>query len=250
MGIFDFFKKKQEVLPQPEPIAPVFDKNVFLMTKLHQRLEEMGYQLAWHSQYLALVLNDELEIAMAMIETPGTHPNVMQVKALLSHPQHFAGGIIDNLAGIGTSFDDRVNAALDNFITTIFETVIESLGDRHDPDLDLLTITNGRDVLWHPNLGAMITQGEWESYPENPDLFKLFRDELETVLTDNKINWLKIYISKMADGSIRGECAFNNKNWDAGFNIIHKYASAWTIPGEFKGLKQFIVLRRCDAYDL
>lgn len=251
MGILDFFKKKaigvNQSVPQNE--APRVNKNWYMLTTLETRLIEMGYQVKRHSQYLALIVNDELDIGLMVVENPDNHPSIMHLMVSASHPKYFPNGIIENVAGAGYSLEDQVNSALDNYINSTFVTIIDSLSDSHNPDFDFMAIANGREVLWHPKLGPLNVQGQWNEYPQGEPFFELLKDKIPGQLTSNKINWLKIYISKRADGEIIGECLFNNSTWETASNQIFNYAKSWKIPGEFHGLKQFIMFGRCDAYD-
>ena len=95
----------------------------------------------------------------------------------------------------------------------------------------------------------MIMQGEWEEPPQGEPFFDLLKEGIPGKLASDKINWLKIYISKRADGEIIGECNFNNEPWDEATRLLYNYAANWAMPGEFKALKQFIMFRRCDKYD-
>lgn len=126
---------------------------------------------------------------------------------------------------------------------------MDSFSDSHNPDLDFMTIVNDKEVLWHPKLGTLTVQGQWIKYPEGEPFFDLLKDKIHNQLTTNKINWLKIYISKRAEGEIIGECLFNNIPWEVASNEIFNYAKTWKMTDEFHGLKQFIMFRRCDGYD-
>jgi len=113
----------------------------------------------------------------------------------------------------------------------------------------LTTITNEKEILWHPKLGNLTLQGQWNEQPQNEPFFELLKEKIKPKLTSNKLNWLKLYISKRADETIIGECLFNNEPWEEGLIDITKYAETWKIKSNFQGLKQFIMFRRCDAYD-
>lgn len=251
MGLFNFLKKKStETAPAAlQNNAVHIDKNLLVLEALDRTLVIMGYTVIRHPQYLALIVNDELELSVAVIENPDNHPYIMQLMIAASHQKYFADGIIENIVGIGTSIEDRVSSALDNYIDSTFFTVIDSLSDTHNPDLDFISTANDREVLWHPKLGNLLTQGQWYEQPQNETIFDLLKDTIPDLLVSNKINWLKIYISKQANGEIIGECLFNNSPWDTGLNEISNYTKTWKVPGEFCGLKQFIMFRRCDAYD-
>jgi hypothetical protein len=251
VGLFDFFKKKttSNLKPEYQPIVPGFPKNWTALGALASKLGELGYQVNAHSDYTGLIVSDELEIEVAVVDVPGAHPSLMQMMVRASHPKYFPEGIVENVVGIGQSTEVQIDSALQNYIDSTFLTIMDSFTDTHCPELDFLEINNGREVLWHPKLGNLVMQGQWMEQPQGEPFFELLKHDIPGQLTTNKINWLKIYISKRADGEIIGECNFNNQPWEAATNKIYNYAAGWDMPGEFKGLKQFIMFRRCDAYD-
>jgi hypothetical protein len=251
MGLFDFLKKKTADTNQPvqQNETPPVNKNWNVLLAFETRLIEMGYAVKRHTQYLALIVSGELEIGFMVIESLENHPSILHLMVSASHPKYFPSGIIENLVGAGYTLEDQINTALDNYIHSTFVTIMDSFTDSHDTDLDFLAIVNGKEVLWHPKLGTLNAQGQWNEYPEDEPLYDLLKNEIASQLKTNKINWLKIYISKRADGEIIGECLFNNAPWEAASNKIFDYAKTWDMPGEFKGLKQFIMFRRCDKYD-
>lgn len=248
VGIFDFFKKKTTDQDVPVPSAPV-NRDVYVLEAFKRRLAEMGYKAEWHPQYLAIIVNDELEIATLIIDNPNSHYSLLQLLVYASHPRYFANGIQEMVAGVGLTFSDQVDTALNNYINATFLTIIDSFADSHNPELDFMVNTDGKDALWHPKLGNLLLQGKWNEQPENEPLFDLLKDLVPGKLTSNKINWLKIYLSKQAGKEIIGECMFNNQPWDEGLNRVSGYASSWKMEGDFKGIKQFIMFRRCDKYD-
>jgi hypothetical protein len=252
MGLFDFLKKKTADTNQPvkQNDTPPVNKNWNVLLAFEARFIEMGYAIKRHTQYPALIVNDELEISFMVVENPDNHHNIMHLMVAASHQTYFPNGIIESVVGAGYSFEEQTNTALDNYINSTFVTIMDSFTDSHDPDLDFITIVNGKEILWHPKLGTLNAQGQWNEYPEGEPLYDLLKSEIPNKLTTNKINWLRIYISKRVGGEIIGECLFNNAPWEAASNEIFDYAKTWEIPGEFKGLKQFIVFRRCDAYDV
>jgi len=250
MGVFDFFKKKtsdqkQIDSQQPEPI----DDNSYLLDILKNRLIELGYQIDRHPQYLALIVNSEIEIATAIIDNPNNHPSILHLMILTIHPKYFPNGIEENIVGIGTNIKDKVNSVIDNYINTTFLPIIDSFSDSHHPELDFSIIIDNKEVLWHPKLGNLTLQGQWIDQPQNEPFFEIIKDKLKNKLTSNKLNWLKLYISKRADGTIIGECLFNNEPWEEGLADITEYARSWKMKGDFQGLKQFIMFRKCDACD-
>nr|WP_288836450.1 DUF6348 family protein [uncultured Flavobacterium sp.] len=256
MGLFDFLKKKpadnkqadrqpHQQQSQSDPI----DHNAYLLETLKNRLLELGCQAEKHPQYQALVINSEIEIAAAIIENPNNHPSILHLMILTIHPNYFPNGIEENIVGIGADIREKVNSVLDNYINTTFLPIIDSFTDSHHQDLDFSVMMNGKEVLVHPKLGNLTLQGQWNDPPQNEPFFEILKDKLKDKLTSDKFNWLKIYISKRADGTIIGECLLNNVPWEEGLDVITEYAKSWRLKSDFQGLKQFIMFRKCDVFD-
>jgi hypothetical protein len=257
MGLFNLFKKKknadnvtpqknisepkQKTQPQAQP-AP--DPNIFLLEVLKDSLETNGYKVERHTDYQAIIVNSEIEIATAIIENPEYHPLLMHLMVFTIHPVYFPQGIEESIVGMGNTIEEKVQSVLNNYLTTTFEPIIDSLTDSHNPEIDLEI--NG--IIWHPKLGNTASQGNWEGIdlPEHDTLFNLLKDKVSEKLTNNKMNWLKIYISK-SNTRIEGECLLNNEFWEEGMQILAEYIQSIETQSEFIGLKQFIVFRKCDA---
>ncbi|HRH48141.1 MAG TPA: DUF6348 family protein [Panacibacter sp.] len=250
MGLFDFFQKKFSKSNEGnrQEGTPI-DNNSYLLEVLRNRLSQLGYQIDRHPQYLALVVNSEIEIATVIIENPNDHPSILHLMVLTIQPKYFPNGIKENIVGIGTTIQDKINSVLDNYINTTFLPIIDSFSDSHNSDLDFSTMINNKEVLWHPKLGNLTLQGRWNEQPQNEPFFEVVKDKLKNKLTSNKFNWLKLYIFKQADGTIIGECLFNNEHWGEGLTEITEYAKSWKMNSNFQGLKQFMMFRKCDAYD-
>ncbi|AZA51774.1 DUF6348 family protein [Chryseobacterium sp. G0201] len=256
MGFFDLFKKKkttentsvQETNPTNENISTpqqqVPNNNVFLLEILKDALETNGYKVEKHTQYQAIIINSEIEIATAIIENPNYHPSLIHLMILTIHPKYFPEGIEENIVGMGNTIEEKVQSVLHNYLTTTFEPIIDSLTDSHNPELDFEV----NNITWHPKLGNMALQGDWSdiTIPENEVFFHLLEDKIIQKLTNNKLNWLKIYISKSND-KIEGECLLNNECWKEGLQILTNYIQNVETLSDFIGIKQFIMFRKCDA---
>ncbi|WP_300670351.1 DUF6348 family protein [Soonwooa sp.] len=245
MGLFNFFKKDKGTPIEKEKTQ--ISDNEYLTNRLQQRIAELGYQVEKHPQYsTSLVINDDLEIATAIIENPDYHPSILHLLVITIHKTYFPDGIKENIVGIGENLETKVESVLNNYLNTTFEPIIESFSDTHDPDLDFYH----DNVLWHPKLGRLFKQGSSDQDLEENDLYNLVKDKVTPQMSsDKKFHWLKLYISKREDGSIIGECLFDNELSDNIFAKLEVFAETWKVDGTFAGFKQFIMFRKCDKYD-
>ncbi|MDI9311642.1 MAG: DUF6348 family protein [Limnohabitans sp.] len=246
MGIFNFFKKKTT----NNNDSNVVDENLYLIEALTNKLTSFGHNVERNKDYLALKIDSELEIAGAIINTPNAHPNLTQIMILVTHPKYFPMGIIDNVAGIGPTTQEKINSALENYLTTTFKTIVESFSENHNPEKDFTTKFGNNEILWHPKLSDLVFQGNWEEFPEEEPLYETLKEAVKDKLKNQKFNWLKLYVSKNSNSEIIGECIFNNEPWDEGLLIISEYAKNWNQQVDyFLAQKQFIIFKRCDKFD-
>lgn len=250
MGLFSFFKKKQteQNTPKADVVSPQ-EKNLYLLFALQNRLISLGHRVEKHSEYLGLIVDSELEIATAIIDNPNNHPSIIHLMVLTKHPVYFPNGIEENLVGIGSNTEDKTESVLNNYLSTTFNPIMEAFTDSHDSALDFTSTETGREILWHPKPGNISLQGKWTAEPEENVFLSLLKEKIKPKLANQKFNWLKVYISKQNNGEPMGECLVNNEPWPEGYEIIYKYAETWKNEGVFHGSKQFIMFRRCDAFD-
>ena len=246
MGIFNFFKKKQT----DKNISSVVNENSYLIDGLKNKLIDLGFEIKKNEEYLSLTINSELEITGVVIDNPNTHPSLIQLMILLIHPEYFPKGIVDNVAGIGSTIQEKIDSALENYLNTTFNTIMESFRENHIPEMDFTIKINDNNVLWHPNFGELVFQGDWKEFPDGEPLYEILKEKIKSKITNQKFNWLKLYISKNSNNEIIGECIFNNEPWEEGLKIITNYAENWNQNIDyFLAQKQFIVFKRCDAFD-
>jgi|GEM_PF-3113879 len=243
MGLFDFLKKG----PAPEE----HNINNQVIPLLKAELTALHHPVVYSDQDAALIINDVIKIKPAIINiTPHPNASVLQLQVITIHKDYFPQGIEVNLAGIGTDVNDSLGSAISNYITTVFPVIIDSLSDSHYPEADFFSETGGREILWHPKLGDLFTQGQWESIPEGEAFFTLLQNDVKDKLMDQKLNWLKVYVARMPNGGIITECLLNNEVWEEGVEILRDSVQTWPQTPAFLGIKQFMMFRRCDAYDV
>ncbi len=248
MGILDFLKGKKTAANDARSIEP----NLFFLLQLRGRLAAMGYAPEKDPKVLSLHLGDGLEIAPVIIPNPNNHPMLMQVLLMTIQKTHFPDGIEDYLVGVGETLEQKVQAAIDNFLQITFPPIVEALSDRHDESIDFKSTNGGREVLWHPHPGPLAMQGKWgETVAGDAHvLLNLLWPLLPSVLTpDQKINTLKIYLSISQGEQPIIEAVLNNKLWEEANTLLQDHMRSWPLEREFLGVKQFMVFRRCDAYD-
>lgn len=240
MGIFDFLK--------PKKIEKQIDINTYLLHELKKSIEEKGNTVEFSTQYAAIIVNSEIEIATAFI--PGDfHPSLLPLLIITINKEYFPNGIESSIVGLGNTTEQKVKSAIENYLSNIFLPILDSFTDSHLEEFDFKSSSAGREILWHPKMSENSFQGKWIETHTEINLYSIVESQLKNKLSDKKLNWLKLYISRQPDGTISGECLLNNEVWEEGYYLLENYAKTWKDSGEFLGHKQFIMFRRCDAFD-
>ncbi len=241
MGLFDFFKKKPAPAPLPATPSPE-EMHQRLINVLAERLTALGFRATQHTQHLSLIVNEKVEIAPLIIPDANLHPTIMQVMFLTMHQELFPDGIEEHIPGLGTSLQQQMESAVENYLFAIFEPISRSLAGTQHAHKQLMA--NDNTTVWHVTLGNIALQGKWNTAPTQTFLFEQLQSLLPAQMQDQPVNWLKLYVSKSAEGNIMAECVLNNKEWAKGHELLTHYAESWYINGNFHGLKQFMVFRK------
>ncbi|NJO01992.1 MAG: hypothetical protein HC880_10135 [Bacteroidia bacterium] len=222
--------------------------NTLFLERLKQKIEARSLKVENATQKAAILVNNEIEIVSTVME--GTyHPAILPLFVFTTNRAYFPNGIQESLAGLGENRDQQIDSAIDNYLQSVFLPLMESFSDKHQVDLDFTSETDGKEILWHPKLGKTMFQGKWKEIKNQSDLYSTVKEAISAQLVNRKLNWLKLYVARQANGEISGECLLNNEVWKEGYQLIEAYAQSWDTESEFLGQKQFVVFRRCDAYD-
>lgn len=195
--------------------------------------------------------NGELALESSVFEKT-EHPNavVYGLRLCLTHRRFFPTGIIDCLAGIGSTDAEAVEAGARNYVGSVFSVVIEALAGGYEPLLDF----NTKDgALWHTMLGPLHVQGMWAKHSDelvDAHFLEILKPLLLPRFELQPFHWLKLYISRQPSGELIGDCFFNNSPWAEGLAILQGMAAQWPEEGVFAGQKQFIMFRNCPAAGL
>ncbi|SHL45304.1 hypothetical protein SAMN05444266_103382 [Chitinophaga jiangningensis] len=230
-------------MTQAQQEQPVY---VQILEALKIKLLEQHYKVNWLKEEETLLVDDVLEIAADYEPTPDGHPLVMKLVYVVIHREYFPKGIIEFLAGIGDTLEDRIDNGNNNFLQLVLPPILDSLNPTHNPDLDLV---DDQDNEWHVKAGDMGLQGEWEEQPEDEVILLQLHEQLKEKLAEQSqpFCWLKVYTAINNDGTKIHECNFNNVHWEAGDEQISKIPESWDTPQVFKAIKQFVMLRRCGV---
>lgn len=173
---------------------------------------------------------------------------ILELNIVASHATLFAGGISDFLVGLGTNDSMAIKTGVASYVTGVFSTILHGLTSEHQPALDF----NVNKELWHPVAGTLQVQGAFSGDTALDDLhlIKLLKPLLVNKLstsTDTTLHWVKVYVSRQADGAIMQECGYDNNPLPEGNEILKRYAESWKV-NDFAGQKQFFMLRKCGRH--
>lgn len=198
-----------------------------------------------------LLDNGQLSLESSVFERT-EHPNavVLGLRLCLTHKRFFPTGIVDCLAGIGSTDAEAVEAGARNYVGSVFSVVVEALLGGYEPSLDFRTQDG---ALWHTMLGPLHVQGIWAQRTNelnDSQFLELLKPHLLPRFTLQPFHWLKPYVSRQPSGTSFGDCLFDNEPWPEGLAILQEVAMQWPEEGAFAGQKQFIMFRNCPATGL
>lgn len=178
------------------------------------------------------------------------HPNaiVMELKFVISQ-ELFEDVIVESLAAIGEGDDedDAILNGVESFITGVFNSIVESIFDTHNEELDFVTEYNEEIKIWQPKLGALQVQGYCNiKHVDENKIFNILKDDIKLRLRNKRFYFIKVYVFKQAKGNIIAECTLNNEPFYEANKKMEQYAKEWEIAGNFKGEKQYIIIRQYD----
>ncbi len=195
--------------------------------------------------------NGQLALESSVFERT-EHPNavVYGLRLCLTHKLFLLNGIVDCLAGIGSTDAEALKTGARNYVDSVFSVVVEALLGGYEPSLDFST---QNDALWHTMLGPLHVQGTWAKYPDELDgshFLELLKPHLLSRFALQPFHWLKLYVSRQPSGKFIGDCLFDNDPWPEGLAVLEAEAAQWPEAGVFAGQKQFIMFRNCSVSGL
>ena len=155
----------------------------------------------------------------------------------------FPQGILDNIAGFGDTDEEKIDSFIENYLSTTFQTIINSLGCLFDKGCDIY-----RDNYhWHTSIGNLYLLGKWQTPRNERDFYNLLIDILpQKFTTEYRIQSLKCFVARTKSGYVT-ECLLNNEDWDEGAERLLQYAQSWQDEASFLSIKQLLIFRLCDA---
>lgn len=197
-----------------------------------------------------LVINDCKMTIKAGVSNKTQHQNaiVLQLDFIIKH-ENFDTEILESVAGIGRENDiyHAIRNGTASFVSNVLEVIADGFCDTHNPELDFETVLGNCHQIWHPKIGGLHAQGYCGiNTIDNSRIFNILKDEIVPRLGTKRFYWIKVYVSRQADGKIITQCTFNNEPFLKAQQKMEEYAKSWNTGNQFKGEKQFILIRQCD----
>ena len=249
-----FSKPKQDSIGELDDYTKFVSTNINYALKLllHQQLAKNFTDIQFSINDYTIVTNNGLTIYGEVVSKT-QHPNalVMQINFRTTHETYFKGGAEEMLAGFGESDLSALEHGVGSFLTGQFPAVLRALTAEQNPEVDFMAKgRNGEEEKWHTIIGSLQVQGKWRDKLDELQIesfFELYSSFLEDEFIKNKsmFHWVRAYIAKNPDGSIIGDCYFDNNPWPAGLEALQRYTDSWDLGESFAGMKQFIMFRKC-----
>jgi hypothetical protein len=171
----------------------------------------------------------------------------------------FPGGIWDCLAGFGRNDEEAFAYAARVWTEGVFWTIHEILVPTETEDcpvlkLEMLTRNQetGEELGWQLYLGAFQTSGEFlgRTDLDETTLVQKLINQISSITTEKKLFWIKIYIAKLSETEIQGDCWLNNQDWMEGLNALYWFAEEWQDIKSYAAMKQFVIIKPCEVSEI
>ena len=216
-----------------------------ILLELSKQIRDQGYDATPDLPNLMIRIGDKMRIELDPIPiTPDIHKSVLSMHiGTYLEDGFFPQGILDNIAGFGDTDEEKIDSFIENYLSTTFQTIINSLGCLFDKGCDIY-----RDNYhWHTSIGNLYLLGKWQTPRNERDFYNLLIDILpQNFTTEYRIQSLKCFVARTKSGYVT-ECLLNNEDWDEGAERLRQYAQTWQDEASFLSIKQLLIFRLCDA---
>ena len=216
-----------------------------ILLELSKQIRDQGYDATPDLPNLMIRIGDKMRIELDPIPIPpDIHKSVLPMHiGTYLEDGFFPQGILDNIAGFGDTDEEKIDSFIENYLSTTFQTIINSLGCLFDKGCDIY-----RDNYhWHTSIGNLYLLGKWQTPPNERDFYNLLIDILpQKFTTEYRIQSLKCFVARTKSGYVT-ECLLNNEDWDEGAERLRQYAQSWQDEASFLSIKQLLIFRLCDA---
>lgn len=189
----------------------------------------------------------------------GTYSVVLTISIRATHEEMFPGGIWDCLAGVGRNDEEAFSYAAHLWTEGVFWTIHELFVATETKDSQILKLEmltrnqeTGEEFGWKLYAGALQTTGELAGRTEldKTILVQKLLNEISSITTEKKLFWIKIYIAKLSETDIQGDCWLNNQDWIEGLNALYWFAEEWQNIKSYAAMKQFVIIKPCEVSEI
>ena len=215
-----------------------------ILEQLSQKIIEQGYKADPDIPTRTIWMGEKMRIELEVIPTPEMDESLIELHiGTYLEDGYFPQGIVDNIAGFGDTEQEKVLSLIENYLSTTFQTIIDSLSGYHNKNCDIYL----GDIHWHTTLGNQYLLGKWQTPPAKRDFYDLLVDLLpQNFTTEVRVQSLKCYVARVGEDCVV-ECLLNNELWDEGAERLRQYAQTWSQGEVFLAVKQLLVFRQCES---
>ena len=234
-----------------------------LLEHLAQAVERTGHTVTRDESFFTVEpinLKIEAEIGdRKEYNSNGKQTVVLTLSIKATHEQLFPVGIWDRLAGFGINDEEAFSYAAYVWTEGIFWTIHEILVPTETKSsqvlrLEMLTRNQetGEEFGWKLYVGALQATGALAEHTDlnQTILVQKLLNEISSMATEKRLFWIKIYIAKLSETDIQGDCWLNNQEWMEGLNALCWFAEEWQDITSYAAMKQFVIIKPCEVSEV
>lgn len=234
-----------------------------LLEHLAQAIERTGHIVTRGESFLIVEpINLKIEANIGdrkEYNSNGKQSVVLPISIKATHGQMFPDGIWDRLAGFGRDDEEAFSYAAHAWTEGVFWTIHETLVPTETEDsqvlrLEMLTRNQetGEEFGWKLYVGALQATGAFAGRTDLNQIILVQKllNEISSIATEKRLFWIKIYIAKLSETDIQGDCWLNNQEWIEGLNALYWFAEEWQDIQSYAAMKQFVIIKPCEVSEI
>lgn len=160
-----------------------------------------------------------------------------------AHCPEFEEPFFECVMAAGSTLNEALEQAVSGFIFSAMCGIRHFL--RREAEYELETTFGGRTLKWEVCKSCLALMGDEQGISQD-GYWEIIREGLAGRMGNHRVNYIKVYAAKLADGTVTGECRINDIDSPELGALVAQKAAEWPLQEILHSQKQFFWLRQME----